>query len=106
MTTLLQGLKRSWASVQDQAKGLVTYLQRIYHNFITQGPIASLGHQSPQQGMCHAIVVHHFPVVLDGQSGSSTFVSAAVAVASMDLLPAAMEAVDMELVKQGETTAL
>lgn len=89
--------------MQDQARGLVTYLQRIYHNFISHGPIAPLGQQSSQQGMCHAIVVHHFPIVLDGQSGSSDYLSAAVAVSSMDRLPAAMEAVDKELTKQGES---
>ena len=97
-----QGPNRTCLSVQDQAKGLVTYLQRIYHNFISHGPIAPLGQRSSEQGMCHAIVVHHFPVVLDGQSGSSDYLSAAVAVSSMDLLPAAMEAVNKELVKQGD----
>ncbi|KAK9867066.1 hypothetical protein WJX84_010484 [Apatococcus fuscideae] len=75
------------------------YLQRIYHNFISQGPLASQ-HYS-QQGMCHAIVVHHFPVTLDGRSGGDTFLSAAIAVASMDLLATAMEAVDKQLVKLG-----
>ena len=85
--------------LQDQAAGLVLYLQRIYHNFISQGPIAS--QQSTQGGMRHAVVVHHFPVRLDGLSGGYDYVSAAIAVASMEVLPLAMEAVDKQLLELG-----